>query len=129
MLPLIAGTLAAISAWAINSFMVRRWGDAAISVLVPVAEEMLKTFLAVAFSTSILFTHITFGIIEAVWDIKANIRGLNPGIIALVTHGFFGLVTWAVLSLTGILALAIMTSIVTHIIWNSIIINNSHKNK
>ena len=129
MLAILAGSLAALAAWGLNSIIVRRWGDAAISVLVPVIEELLKTLLAVMFSASIFLTHFTFGIIEAIWDIKANVRGLRAGLVGLLTHSGFGLITWMIYQLTGILSLALMASITAHITWNSIIIQNGNKLK
>lgn len=127
MLAIIAGTLAALGAWGINCFMVKRWGDAAVSVLVPIAEELLKTLLAFFFASSIILSHLTFGVIEAIWDIKANVRGLKPGLMGIFTHSIFGLITNLVYQLTGFISLAIMVSIIAHITWNSLIIKNANK--
>ena len=44
MLAIIAGTLAALGAWGLNCLLVKRWGDRAVSVLVPVVEEVLKLY-------------------------------------------------------------------------------------
>lgn len=123
MLAIIAGALAALGAWGINCLMVKRWGDAAVSVMVPVVEEVLKTLLAFSLTSSIFLSHLTFGIIEAIWDIKSSVRGLKPGLIGIITHIAFGLITILVWQLTGFLSLAILASIIAHITWNSTIIN------
>ncbi|MFZ5945275.1 MAG: hypothetical protein ACOYVD_14315 [Bacillota bacterium] len=125
----LAGTSAAFFAWFLNRIIVRRWGDAAIIVPVPIIEETLKTVGAVLFSTSIFYTHLVFGIIEGIWDIKVNIKGLLPGIMSLLTHSFFGLVTTYFHQLTGYISMAILVSIICHIGWNSFIIRKSRINK
>lgn len=126
MLAIIAGSLAALGAWVINRLLVKRWGDAAVSVLVPVIEELLKTLLAFSLASSIFLSHFTFGIIEAIWDIKTNVRGLKPGLMGIITHIVFGFITILVFQLTGFLSLAILLSIIAHITWNSIIINKAN---
>ncbi|NMA01114.1 MAG: hypothetical protein GX923_00940 [Clostridia bacterium] len=127
MLAIIAGTLAALGAWGLNCLLVKRWGDRAVSVLVPVVEEVLKTLLAFSFNSLIILSHFTFGIIEAIWDIKTCERGLKPGLIGIITHIGFGLITILVWELTGFLSLAILASILAHITWNSIIIKKANK--
>lgn len=128
MFPIIAGCLAAFLAWGFNKIIVKFWGDPAIVVLVPVGEEILKTSLAFIFSSSIIYTHITFGLIEAIWDIKTNAKGLQPGLFSVLTHSIFGLITWLLYSRTGYISISIMTGIFAHIIWNSYIIKLSAKN-
>ena len=92
----------------------------------PVGEEILKTSLALIFKTSIIFTHLVFGILEAIWDIKKNTRGLKPGLMALVTHSIFGLITWYGFKITGYVSPGLMAAILLHIAWNSFIIKRSN---
>jgi hypothetical protein len=71
----------------------------------------LKTSLALYLNSSIFYTYLIFGIIEGIWDIKTNIRGLKPGILGLLTHSFFGGITWYLYNLTGYVSLGIIVSI------------------
>ncbi|SMB86495.1 hypothetical protein SAMN00017405_1167 [Desulfonispora thiosulfatigenes DSM 11270] len=124
---LIAGLIAALLAWGANVVLLKKWGEAALLVLTPIQEEIFKTSLAIFFGGSIILTHVIFGIIEGIWDMKFNIKGLIPGILAVVIHSFFGFITWIVYIKWGNLSFAIMIAIIMHIMWNTQIvkINNN----
>ncbi|KJS85668.1 MAG: hypothetical protein JM58_07995 [Peptococcaceae bacterium BICA1-8] len=125
MVAFFAGLLAAFVAWIFNRYVVNRWGDLAVAYIVPIAEEILKTFIAIILGASIFYAHFSFGVIEAIWDMKANTKGFRPAILSLLTHSFFGLITIYTFQLTGLLILGIIISTTTHIIWNSYIIRRS----
>ncbi|KJS23281.1 MAG: hypothetical protein VR72_01725 [Clostridiaceae bacterium BRH_c20a] len=119
------GLIAAFAAWIINRSVVNRWGDLAVAYIVPVAEEILKTLIAIIFGASIFYAHFSFGVIEAIWDMKVNTKGFRPAIFSLLTHSIFGFITIYIFWLTGFLIFGIIISIITHIIWNSYIIRRS----
>jgi hypothetical protein len=121
----LAGALAALAAWFVNRWMVDRWGDPAVAVTVPILEEILKTSAAILLGTSIYYAHFSFGLVEAIWDMKANNNGFRPAVFSLVTHSIFGLITIIVYRLSGFLTLGITFSIIVHILWNSYIIRFS----
>jgi len=97
----------------------------AVAYIVPVAEEILKTLIAIIFGASIFYAHFSFGVIEAIWDMKVNTKGFRPAIFSLLTHSIFGFITIYIFWLTGFLIFGIIISIITHIIWNSYIIRRS----
>jgi hypothetical protein len=125
----ISGVLAAVIAWFINRRMVNYWGDSAIAVIVPILEEVLKTSIAVLLGASIFYAHFTFGLMEAIWDMKVNINGFRPALYSLITHSIFGFITIIVYKLSGFLTLGISVSIIVHVLWNSYIIKSSERVK
>jgi len=125
MTEILAGLIAAFAAWIFNRYAVNSWGDLAIAYIVPVAEEIFKTFIAIIFGASIFYTHFSFGVIEAVWDMKVNIKGFRPAVFDLLTHSIFGLITIYSFRFTGSLIFGILFSTITHIAWNSYIIRRS----
>lgn len=124
---LVAGILAGLIAWSVNILLIKKWNGAAVLVLIPILEEILKTSLAIFFTTSILFTHIIFGIIEGFYDLKTNIKGLTPALFAILTHTLFGLITITIYSYFNSLSFGVMIAIICHIIWNSVIVKISNK--
>lgn len=127
MIAILSGSMAAFLAMICNRFLVNRWGNPAVAVLIPVTEEFLKTLLAVTFSASIFYTHFSFGVIEAIWDIRATTKGFLPALFSLITHSVFGLITMLFFKWTGYLFLSILISTITHIFWNSTIIRISQR--
>lgn len=124
MLTIISGAIAASLAWMFNGIFTRFWGNAAIIVIIPVVEEFLKSLIPYFLHTSIFFCHLVFGIIEAFWDMKANIKGVKPGLLSILTHTFLGIITVVLYNWTGYLSLGIIASITLHILWNRNIIIN-----
>jgi hypothetical protein len=119
---LIAGTLAGGIAYLVNRQVVQRMGPVAISSVIPVVEEVLKTGLAIILGASILGTHFIFGIIEGIYDYLTGGKGKTwAGVISVVSHFVFGLVTLTVSGSLGILP-AVVLSTTIHAGWNAIII-------
>ncbi|NLT94969.1 MAG: hypothetical protein GXW85_05445 [Clostridia bacterium] len=124
-----SGTLAAIAAWFINRWLVNRWGDLAVMGMVPIIEEVLKTYAAILLGASIFYAHFAFGFLEAIWDMKVNSNGFLPAVFSLVTHSFFGFLTIIIYNLSGFFTLGICLSIIVHGLWNSYIIRISKGRK
>ncbi|MFZ7104731.1 MAG: hypothetical protein ACOWWO_19015 [Peptococcaceae bacterium] len=127
MLTIISAIVAALLAWIFNRFIVRFWGDPAIIVIIPFIEETLKSLIPFLVQASIFYCHFIFGVIEAIWDIKVNVKGLKPGLMSILTHTLFGIMTVAVYRLAGYLSLGIMAGITLHILWNRCIIHISDR--
>jgi hypothetical protein len=119
---LLAGTLAAGIAYLINRQVVRQLGPGAIGSVIPVVEEVLKTGLAIILGASILGAHLIFGVIEGAYDlITGGEHRAWAGVISVVSHFIFGLVTLTVSTNLGVLP-AVAISITIHAGWNIIII-------
>jgi hypothetical protein len=117
---LLSGLLAATLAWVINNFIVVRLGKVPIFSLIPMVEEGLKTGLALFFRGSIFYTHLTFGLAEAILDVLRPGRSQVPaGIMGIISHGIYGWITTRVYAFTGNLWMAWAMSIVLHGLWNA----------
>ncbi|AZR74568.1 hypothetical protein BBF96_14930 [Anoxybacter fermentans] len=119
---LLAGLIAAVAAYLINRELVQRFGVEIIVYITPILEEILKTGLAVFFHTTILPVHIIFGIIEGIYDLKTSKLGVSAGVLSLVWHTVFGLVTILLRSVMGNLVWGLIGAILLHYLGNSIII-------
>lgn len=103
--------------------MVAKLGTMAIFCLVPLTEEVLKTGFALLFNSSILYTHLTFGLAEAVFDVLRPGQNQAPaGIIGIISHGFYGWLTNKVFVLSGNIWLAMAVAIVLHSLWNASVV-------
>ena len=119
--------LTAFLAYAINRWIVDRYGEWAIKLLVPAVEEGLKTGLSIAFGGSLIATHILFGIYEAGYDLVANpgVKVRNrwfAALAALTGHGIFGAITWLLLArgLDPLLSVGIVGLV--HGLWNAFVL-------
>lgn len=120
---LAAILLAAGLAYALNRWAYGRLGVSVILLVGPVAEELLKTGLAVMLSAALWPVHFGFGFLEAVSDLWQRPRKLPQiGYIAalgsLVGHGAFGAVTLWAWSTTDSLAWGLIAGIGLHLLWN-----------
>lgn len=120
--------LAAFLAYAINRWIVARYGEWTIKLLVPAMEEGLKTGLAIVFGGPLVAIHILFGIYEAGYDLVANpgVRVQNRWLAALaaaIGHGVFGTVTWVLLArgLNPLLGIGVVTLV--HGLWNAFVLS------
>jgi len=119
-----AGLLAAIISYYLNGKALMFIGDNAVTYGAPVIEEISKTGIALLFGGNILFSHIIFGMVEALYDVLKN-RGVlsyTAGAAGLISHAVFGLITvyaWRIFDgpLMGIAA-----AVVIHMLWNHMII-------
>lgn len=119
----LAGILAAIISWIANTYLVRYRGDAAVLFYIPPLEETVKTGSAVLFSTSIPLVHLVFGLIEAVHDYLASSRwGVFAGVLSILGHGLFGLITYVIYFFTYSWIFSILTASIIHIIWNIVMV-------
>lgn len=121
----IAGLLAAYVSYFLNGRALKLLGEDAVTYGAPVIEETLKTGLAIAAGGGILFSHITFGLVEAAYDIFKN-RGIlqyTAGIAGLISHAVFGIITVYVWRFFGSPLVGVAIAIIIHMLWNHMIIH------
>lgn len=117
-----APLLAAAMSWLINGWIINSIGGRGIAFLTPLVEETAKTLGAVVLKTSLVYTHIGFGLVEALVEIKRRgVRGLWAAGVAVVAHGLFGLLTARVYAGSNLLVALFVTYLV-HTAWNWFII-------
>lgn len=114
----IAVLMAALS-FLLNRAALRIIGVEAVITVGPVLEEAAKTLPAFYLKADILLTHVTFGVIEAIYDwLTCGRSGAAAALGSVAGHALFGALTAAVLGLTGSLGLALLAGIGAHLIWN-----------
>lgn len=115
---LFAGCIAALTAYMLNRYLVNRFGADTIVYLTPIIEECLKTGLAVFFQTAIVPVHLVFGLIEGVYDLATSRMGMAAGILSLIWHASFGLVTVFLSSMMGHVVYGLVAATFLHYLGN-----------
>ena len=121
---LVAGLIAALGAYIVNRYLLKRFGENIIVFITPIVEEVLKTGLAVYLNAFILPTHLIFGIVEGIYDFKTSHFGISAGLLSIIWHTFFGLVTIILTQLMGHYVYGLIAAILLHYIGNNIVINS-----
>jgi hypothetical protein len=119
----ISGLAAATLSYIINTKAIRLSGTKAIIYVAPIIEEFLKTWLAVIFGGSIFVAHMTFGIVEALYDFFNN-RGSSAffaGMAGALSHTLFGVITMLSFRYSGSIIVAIIFAIAAHMFWNRLV--------
>jgi hypothetical protein len=118
-----AGLFAAGVAWLINRVAVKYFGESAVIWLIPWLEELVKTGVAVLSGTSIILTHGVFGLLEAVHDYVASPRwGIPAGLLSIISHWFYGLVTFTVYQSTSLWPVSVLSAAFLHVGWNYLMV-------
>lgn len=119
---LLAGLLAATLVWVINGWYLSKLGTIGIVYLVPLVEEVSKTWLAVAMNAPIFYTHAVFGTVEGIADIySGRPLGISAGWVSYLGHMVFGyLAAWAYQRWNNVW-LAILPAYLIHMIWNGFV--------
>ncbi|MEG6520654.1 hypothetical protein [Desulfotomaculum sp. 1211_IL3151] len=113
-----ASLLAAGVSWVINGWVINSLGGRGIAFLTPLVEEMAKTLGAVLLGAALVYTHIGFGVVEALVEMKRRgARGVGAAGMAVAAHGLFGLLTARVYAVSNLLAALFVTYLV-HTAWN-----------
>lgn len=99
-----------------------KFGEGTIIFVTPILEETLKTGLAVYLRTAILPVHVIFGLIEGIYDLKTSRLGISAGLLSLIWHTGFGLVTILLGKFMGNIAYGLVGAILIHYLGNSFII-------
>ena len=127
MLFLLSGLVSASITWCINYLLFRLTREKAV-LLSPIVEETAKTVSAVMLGASILYTHLVFGCIEAVWDLRNSRKlGLPAAWLSVGGHAVFGLASQILYLWRENILHALGAGLTIHLLWNRIIwhlINN-----
>jgi len=119
----IIACLMASFSFLINKTLLKYVGPQVVLTYGPAVEEGAKTLLAWYLGADILATHVVFGVLEGGYDwLTSGRNGSKAAITSVAGHTLFGLITVAMLNLTGTVWLAVAGTIVAHVIWNTIII-------
>ncbi|GAB6159242.1 hypothetical protein JCM39194_24420 [Desulfotomaculum varum] len=117
-----AAGLAAGTAWLLNGRVVAHLGDRGLGWITPLIEETAKTLWAVILGAPILWTHIGFGVIEALVEVRRRgAGGITAGGAALTAHGLFGFITAMISNIIG-LGPAVALAYLAHTAWNLAVI-------
>lgn len=120
---LAAGLAASAIAWLGNIFIVGRWKDRGIILLVPVYEEIVKTSAALLSGAAVPLTHGVFGLVEAVHDGLTSRRlGFWAGLAGIISHWLFGQVTYLVFRTVGYWTIGIIAAALLHIYLNLLMV-------
>ncbi|KAB3531904.1 hypothetical protein F8154_12395 [Alkaliphilus pronyensis] len=117
---LVSGILSAINAYLLNRWILNRTGSRGIVLMVPLIEELSKTLIALLLKSAIIETHITFGVIEAIYDIKTTSKGVGrlAALASIISHSIFGWLTYVIYTKTGLVSVGIIIAWVLHSGWN-----------
>lgn len=119
---LLSGVGGVILAYFLNKMVVTKYKRRAIIYFVPAIEETCKT-VAGYLTSSIILSHLLFGIVEAVNDyIKASYKvNLRASILSILSHSFFGIISYILVIQTNIF-LAIAVASLIHGLWNRLML-------
>lgn len=117
---IFAGILSALFSYILNKIMLKGLGERALIALIPFIEEMSKTTFAIILKSSIIGAHFIFGIIEGVYDLIFSSKKIGKwaALASLISHSFFGGVTYVVFERTNTLILSLLVAWIFHSAWN-----------
>ncbi|HHU64161.1 MAG TPA: hypothetical protein GXZ32_08190 [Clostridiales bacterium] len=117
---IISVVMAAVLSYFFNKAAIKAAGNKAIVYIVPFIEEGFKTFITLALGGIVLLTHISFGIIEGIYDYFNSNEKINftACFISVVSHSIFGVVTTLGFVLSKSWYPGLMAAILCHILWN-----------
>lgn len=114
--------MAAATSWLLNGKILPALGSRGIAFVTPLAEEVAKTLWAVAFGAALVWTHLGFGLLEGLLEIKRRgARGIAAGWTALVAHSLFGIITYSIYRSWGLLP-ALAAAYLVHATWNMAVV-------
>jgi hypothetical protein len=118
-----AGLLAAGSAWLINRFVLRYFGEQSIIWIIPWLEEIIKTSAALFMGVSLMMTHGIFGLVEAVHDYVYSPKwGFFAGLASIVSHWFYGWLTYVIYTETASWPFSVVCVGSLHVLWNILMV-------
>ncbi|SDJ83214.1 hypothetical protein [Natronincola ferrireducens] len=117
---IMAGILSAILAYLCNKVILKSFRDEGLTILVPLLEEMAKTTFALLLKTNMIGTHFIFGCIEGIYDIITSSKRIGKwaAVASILSHSFFGMVTYLTYTRTKQALIAIILSWILHSGWN-----------
>lgn len=118
---IIACLMASLS-FLLNRLLLKYIGNVTVVSISPVIEETAKTLLAYYLDADILLTHVTFGVLEGIYDWYGGRYGGKAALFSIVGHSLFGLLTVGGLYFTGSIWLSLCMGVAVHLTWNVTVI-------
>lgn len=120
---LLAGTAASLFSFSINTRLIGRYGDRALFWYIPLVEEFSKTCFAFFLSGDLVFSHMAFGTIEALYDLfnTPEKYSFTASVLSLLSHTVFGLISFFTVKLSGSPVPAVLLAVAVHGLWNRFI--------
>ncbi|MBM7614780.1 hypothetical protein [Alkaliphilus hydrothermalis] len=117
---IFSGIIAAAFAYLCNKVILKRFGSNSLVAFVPFIEEFSKSIAAVLMSTHIVGTHFVFGCIEGIYDIVTSSKKIGnlAALASVVSHSFFGLITYITFGKSDSILIAVLVAWVFHSAWN-----------
>ncbi|ABR46396.1 conserved hypothetical protein [Alkaliphilus metalliredigens QYMF] len=117
---IIAGIIAALLAYLLNKWALKGVGERGLIALVPFIEEAAKSGVAFLLKTSFIQAHFVFGCVEGVYDMMTSSKKIGKwaALASILSHSFFGGITYFVYTQTQALLLSIMAAWIFHSGWN-----------
>ena len=120
----LPGFIASVLAYFSNRLFIKRFGNMAIITFIPFWQEFLKSVVPILLGTPLIFSHLVFGAMEAIYEIGTaeNARAAAAGgFVSFVSHLIFGILTVHVYYITKSLLLSVFAVSLLHGLWNYII--------
>ncbi len=117
---IFSGMIAAALAYLWNKLLLKRLGDRGLITLVPFIEEFFKTVAALYLRHNIIGAHFIFGCIEGIYDIITSSKKIGKwaAMASIVSHSFFGAITYFVYLRTNNIPISIFAAWIFHSGWN-----------
>ncbi|MCC5911232.1 MAG: hypothetical protein JJT76_12415 [Clostridiaceae bacterium] len=117
---ILAGLGASLVAYLGNKLILRVFNEEGLTILVPLLEEIVKTTFAFLLGTSIVGVHFIFGCVEGIYDIITSSKKIGKwaAVASILSHSFFGIVTYLTFLKTGYSFIAVLLSWIFHSGWN-----------
>jgi hypothetical protein len=108
----------------LNRILLKHLGPCVIISYGPIVEEIAKTLLAYWLGADIILTHISFGVLEGVYDwLESRQGGFKPAVMSIVGHTLFGIVTLVALTVSASIWIGLASGVLFHIVYNVIVVH------
>lgn len=122
-LAVLGGILAAVVSWVFNGKILTIFdNNKAVIFIGPAIEELLKTGLALVLAAPLIISHAVFGLVEAIWEFSIYKKGAVAGLLAVLSHLFYGFLTMMVAEKVRIV-IALIVAYTAHMLWNYLVIH------
>lgn len=119
----VIACLMASASFLVNRLLFKHLGPRVIISYGPAVEETAKTMLAYWLGADILLTHISFGVLEGIYDrLGAKQSGLKPVMMSILGHTVFGAATLAALAASTSIWIGLASGVLIHIVYNVVVV-------
>lgn len=122
----VIGCLTAGLSFILNRLLLKYVGRVTVISCSPLVEEGAKTLLAFYLGADIVVTHVTFGVLEAVYDwTNSQNDGVKAAFFSIGGHSMFGMLTLMALAVTQSIWLGLGSGLAAHLLWNVTVIRSA----